>query len=147
MTVDAEEEVRKKLAIRLALASCAVAAIAIAIMLIVSSRTSPRAKIEAERQRDPVGSQKRELAELVEGIEAYRARFQRLPTKLIELSERELAADDLCLSNEAGDGYLNPWGHPYVYVVDADGKSFHITSYGRDGKFGGAGDEADSTVP
>lgn len=36
---------------------------------------------------------------------------------------------------------MDPWGHAYVYTTD--GKSFHIVSYGSDGKPGGVGDAAD----
>jgi general secretion pathway protein G len=39
---------------------------------------------------------------------------------------------------------LDPWGNPYVYVVPGpDGKAFDLRSYGKDGKSGGEGDDAD----
>lgn len=39
---------------------------------------------------------------------------------------------------------LDPWGNPYVYTVPgADGKAFALMSYGKDGKAGGADDNAD----
>lgn len=38
---------------------------------------------------------------------------------------------------------LDPWGHPYVYQVDASGGRFTIASYGSDGKPGGAGSAKD----
>jgi general secretion pathway protein G len=35
---------------------------------------------------------------------------------------------------EGGKPPLDPWGHPYVYESADGGKSYVITSYGRDGK-------------
>ena len=36
---------------------------------------------------------------------------------------------------------MDPWGHAFVYI--SDGKNFTLTSYGRDGKEGGVGEDAD----
>jgi general secretion pathway protein G len=41
---------------------------------------------------------------------------------------------------------LDPWGHPYVYALDAKAdKPFSLMSYGKDGREGGA-DEAEDVV-
>jgi general secretion pathway protein G len=40
---------------------------------------------------------------------------------------------------------LDPWGHPYVYKQPGDHGDFDILSYGRDGKPGGDGEDADIT--
>jgi general secretion pathway protein G len=37
----------------------------------------------------------------------------------------------------------DPWGRPYVYRTPGQSGEFQILSYGRDGKAGGAGDDAD----
>ena len=37
----------------------------------------------------------------------------------------------------------DPWGRPYVYRVPGEKQEFEIVSYGRDGKAGGSGDDAD----
>jgi len=37
----------------------------------------------------------------------------------------------------------DPWGRPYVYRVPGEKHEFEIVSYGRDGKAGGNGDDAD----
>lgn len=37
----------------------------------------------------------------------------------------------------------DPWGRPYVYRVPGEKSEFEILSYGRDGKPGGTGDDAD----
>lgn len=60
--------------------------------------------------------------------------------------------DELLKSDKRGwDGpYLpreippDPWGNPYIYKRPGDdGKPFSLLSYGRDGKAGGEGDDAD----
>jgi general secretion pathway protein G len=37
----------------------------------------------------------------------------------------------------------DPWGRPYVYRVPGEKQEFEIVSFGRDGKAGGSGDDAD----
>lgn len=48
------------------------------------------------------------------------------------------------------DGYLpdlptDPWGRPYVYRSPGEGRGFDLISYGKDGKEGGEGLDADLT--
>ena len=38
---------------------------------------------------------------------------------------------------------LDPWQRPFVYVLNAPSGDFSIVSYGKDGKPGGTGDNAD----
>lgn len=42
---------------------------------------------------------------------------------------------------------VDPWGNPYVYTIPGSdpNRDFEIVSYGKDGKSGGAGDDADIT--
>ena len=52
-------------------------------------------------------------------------------------------------TNWSSEGYLaqlptDPWGKPYVYRYDGSG-SFDLRSYGKDGKPGGEGTDADLT--
>ena len=45
---------------------------------------------------------------------------------------------------EGGKVPLNPWGHPYAYLVPGPrGQPFEIVSYGADGEPGGEGENAD----
>jgi general secretion pathway protein G len=37
----------------------------------------------------------------------------------------------------------DPWGRPYVYRAPGQSAEFELLSYGRDGKAGGSGDDAD----
>ena len=41
----------------------------------------------------------------------------------------------------------DPWGHPYVYRSPGQKSEFELFSYGRDGKPGGSGDDADIGSP
>ena len=38
---------------------------------------------------------------------------------------------------------MDPWGRPYVYRSPGAKGEFELVSYGRDGKPGGAGEDAD----
>ena len=38
---------------------------------------------------------------------------------------------------------LDPWGHPYVYRVPGANGDYDLVSYGKDGKPGGEGEDAD----
>ena len=40
----------------------------------------------------------------------------------------------------------DPWGRPYVYRSPGDRGEFELLSFGRDGKAGGSGDDADILV-
>ena len=56
---------------------------------------------------------------------------------------------DPTITNYHSDGYLkslpkDPWGNPYLYASPgADGRDYDIITYGRDGKPGGEGYDAD----
>lgn len=45
------------------------------------------------------------------------------------------------------DPPLDPWGRPYVYQSTSESDGFEISSLGKDGQQGGAGDNADIRVP
>ena len=38
---------------------------------------------------------------------------------------------------------MDPWGRPYVYRAPGQNREFELVSYGRDGRPGGSGDDAD----
>lgn len=40
---------------------------------------------------------------------------------------------------------MDPWGHPYVYEQPGSHSDFDLLSYGRDGRPGGTGEDADIT--
>jgi len=80
-------------------------------------------------------------------LEQYRLDVGHLPT-----TEQGLAALMTAPPNEVGWGgpYLkkavpmDPWGHPYLYALPSThGVDFDLSSYGRDGRSGGTGEDAD----
>jgi general secretion pathway protein G len=40
---------------------------------------------------------------------------------------------------------LDPWGRPYVYRIPGQAREFDLLSYGKDGRPGGEGEDADIT--
>ena len=38
---------------------------------------------------------------------------------------------------------LDPWGNPYIYKIPGDNGEFDLLSYGKDGRSGGSGEDAD----
>jgi general secretion pathway protein G len=82
-------------------------------------------------------------------MEDYRRYCNQYPTSdqgLEALINKPTAAPDC--PNYPASGFLqdkkvpmDPWGHPYIY--ESDGKSFVITSLGKDGKEGGTGADKD----
>jgi general secretion pathway protein G len=79
-------------------------------------------------------------------LDQYRLDTRRLPT-----AEQGLEVLSARPANEPGwnGPYLkkavpsDPWGRPYVYRTPGQKGEYDIISYGRDGKPGGAGDDAD----
>ena len=71
---------------------------------------------------------------LEKALDNYRLDNRRYPT-----SEEGLAAIAPYMKKAVPN---DPWGRAYVYRTDAKG-DFELFSYGRDGKAGGAGEDAD----
>jgi general secretion pathway protein G len=72
-------------------------------------------------------------------LDQYRLDQRRYPT-----SEEGLAAIQPYLRKAMPN---DPWGRPYVYRAPGEkGAEFEIISYGRDGKAGGNGEDADITA-
>ena len=81
-----------------------------------------RAQIESfEKALDQYRLEKRRYPSAEEGLEAIRPYLR-----------KDLPKD--------------PWGHPYVYRTPGQKAEFEIVSYGRDGKAGGSGEDADIGV-
>ena len=72
---------------------------------------------------------------LEKALDQYRLEHRRYPT-----SEEGLAAVGPFLKKAVPN---DPWGRPYVYRAPGQKGDFELFSYGRDGKSGGAGDDAD----
>ena len=72
---------------------------------------------------------------LEKAIDQYRLDNRRYPT-----SEEGLAAVQPYMKKAVPN---DPWGRPYVYQIPGDRAEYTVLSYGRDGKPGGTGEDAD----
>jgi general secretion pathway protein G len=83
---------------------------------------------------------------LEKALDQYRLDTRRYPTG--EQGLTALVAKPANEPNWSGP-YLkrsvpnDPWGRPYVYRTPGQKGEFDLLSYGRDGKAGGAGEDAD----
>src|SRR5262252_1812521 len=75
---------------------------------------------------------------LEKAVDQYRLDNRRYPT-----SEEGLAAVQPYLKKTLPN---DPWGRPYNYRIPGDKAEYEIFSYGRDGKPGGTGEDADIGV-
>jgi general secretion pathway protein G len=75
---------------------------------------------------------------LEKAVDQYRLDNRRYPT-----SEEGLAAVQSYLKKSVPN---DPWGRPYVYQIPGDKAEYTVLSYGRDGKPGGTGEDADIGV-
>ena len=103
--------------------------------------------IPAEARTEYVTTAKVHLRSLAGMLEKYRATCGGYPTTeqgldaltrapCKKVNARPLLADERVP--------LDPWGHHYLY--SSDGKTFEITCFGRDGKEGGEGPDADIRI-
>jgi len=89
---------------------------------------------------------KAQIDSFEKAIEQYRLDTRRLPN-----AEQGLQALIVKPANEPGwnGPYLkkavpaDPWGRPYVYRQPGQNGEYDLVSYGRDGKPGGSGEDAD----
>lgn len=75
---------------------------------------------------------------LEKGLDQYRLENRRYPT-----SEEGLAAIGPFMKKAVPN---DPWGRPYVYRAPGQKGDFELFSLGRDGRPGGAGEDADIGV-
>jgi general secretion pathway protein G len=85
------------------------------------------------------------LSDIDSTIVLYQQKSNSLPSSLDQL--RALTNDDnVFISSTAlnpSGGFWDAWRHPFIY--SKDGTNFLVMSYGRDGKPGGRGPDADLT--
>jgi general secretion pathway protein G len=82
-------------------------------------------------------------------LDLYRLDNFKYPTTEQGLQALVKQPNDPTITNYRSGGYLpslpkDPWNNLYIYVSPgADGRDYEITTYGRDGKQGGEGYDAD----
>ncbi|MEM6747415.1 MAG: type II secretion system major pseudopilin GspG [Pseudomonadota bacterium] len=90
-----------------------------------------------------------DISQLQAAIAQYRLDIQRLPTQEYGLRALEEMPQGLRRANRyRPGGYvakvpLDPWDNPYIYIVPGEFGEYDILSYGRDGRPGGEGPDAD----
>ena len=103
----------------------------------------------AQVGKSQVKAARAQLDALDKALEQYRLDVGHLPT-----TEQGLAALNAAPPNEPGwsGPYLkkavplDPWGHAYAYAVPSThGVDFDLMSFGKDGRAGGTGEDADIT--
>lgn len=91
---------------------------------------------------------KAQIDALEKALDQYRLDTRRYPSA--EQGLEALVAKPLGEANWSGPYLkkavpLDPWGKPYVYRIPGHKGEFDLLSYGRDGKPGGTGEDADIT--
>jgi len=88
-----------------------------------------------------------QIQTLENGLNYFQLDMGRFPTDqegLNALTKAPAGADSWSGPYVRNDKQLtDPWGHPFVYKADADGKPYKLESLGADGKEGGTGDDQD----
>ena len=92
-----------------------------------------------------------QLDTLVADIEAFSSDVQRYPTQaegLQALLQQPATAEGWSGPYVRDPKALkDPWGRPIVYAIQADQRTFTVTSLGADGKAGGKGVDRDLVAP
>jgi general secretion pathway protein G len=78
-----------------------------------------------------------QIDSLEKALDQYRLDKRRYPS-----AEEGLAAIQPYLKKTLPN---DPWGHPYVYRAGGSNGDYQVISFGRDGKSGGTGEDADIT--
>jgi general secretion pathway protein G len=125
--------------------------VVVVILAVLGALVVPQILSKVDQAR--VTAAKTDIRTISGALDSYRLDNFKYPTTEQGLQALVKQPADPTITNYATGGYLrtvpkDPWGNPYVYVTPgADGRDYDITSYGRDGKPGGEGPDADiSTV-
>jgi general secretion pathway protein G len=118
--------------------------VVIVIIGLLAGYVAPR--YFAQVGKSEVQVAKAQIESLEKALDQFRLDNRRYPSA--EEGLEALMAKPASAANWSGP-YLkkavphDPWGHPYVYRVPGEKSEFQLFSYGRDGKAGGAGEDAD----
>ena len=93
---------------------------------------------------------KADISTIEGALETYRLQLDRYPTTAQGLAALKTAPQGVDASRYQPGGYLkklenDPWGVAYLYASPGQHGEFDVWSYGRDGKEGGQGPDADIT--
>ena len=110
--------------------------VVIVIIGLLAGYVAPRYFSQVGRSEVQVA--RAQIDALEKAVDQYRLDNRRYPT-----SEEGLAAVQPYLKKTLP---MDPWGRAYVYRVPGEKSEYEIVSYGRDGKPGGTGEDADIGV-
>ena len=118
--------------------------VVIVIIGLLAGYVAPR--YFAQVGKSEVQVAKAQIESLEKALDQYRLDMRRYPSA--EEGLEALVTKPADAQNWSGP-YLkksvpsDPWGHPYVYRTPGQKGEFEILSYGKDGKPGGTGQDAD----
>ena len=110
--------------------------VVIVIIGLLAGYVAPRYFSQVSKSEVQVA--KAQIESFEKALDQYRLDKRRYPS-----AEEGLGAIRPYLKKELPN---DPWGRPYVYRVPGQKGEFEIVSYGRDGKAGGSGEDADVGV-
>src|ERR1700675_4929135 len=121
--------------------------VVVVILAVLGSLVVPKILENVDKAR--VTRAQSDIRAIQTALDSYRLDNFKYPTTEQGLQALVKQPADPTITNYAVGGYLktvpkDPWGNLYQYVTPgADGHEYDITSYGRDGKPGGEGPDAD----
>jgi general secretion pathway protein G len=121
--------------------------VVVVILAVLGALVVPQILSKVDQAR--LTAAKTDIRTIAGALDSYRLDNFKYPTTEQGLQALVTQPNDPTITNYAPGGYLrslpkDPWGNPYLYVSPgANGRDFDIISYGRDGKQGGEGYDAD----
>src|SRR5277367_3769903 len=121
--------------------------VVVVILAVLGALVVPNILGKVDKAR--VTAAQTDIRSLGTALDLYRLDNFKYPTTEQGLQALVKQPADPSITNYRSEGYLpslpkDPWNNPYQYVSPgADGREYDIISYGRDGKPGGDGYDAD----
>jgi len=121
--------------------------VVIVIIGLLAGYVAPRYFSQVGRSEIQVA--RAQIESLEKALDQYRLDMRRYPTAeegLVALVAKPASAEAWSGPYLKKAVPMDPWGRAYVYRVPGDKGEFQLLSYGRDGKPGGNGEDADIGV-
>ena len=121
--------------------------VVVVILAVLGALVVPNILGKVDKAR--VTAAQTDIKSIATALDLYRLDNFKYPTTEQGLQALVKQPADPTITNYAAGGYLkalpkDPWGNPYLYTSPgADGRDYDLMSYGRDGKPGGEGPDAD----
>ncbi len=121
--------------------------VVVVILAVLGALVVPKILENVDKAR--VTRAKSDIQAVETALDLYRLDNFKYPTTEQGLQALVSAPADSTITNYRSGGYLkaipiDPWNNPYQYASPgSNGRDYEVTSYGRDGKPGGEGYDAD----